>query len=95
MSVEVINGSNGKPPEIEKLLRDDPYLRQYESDILIRWKKMEKLRTDLEKCEGGLVKFAEGFKDFGVLQKENGDVDVSKNIELLFARYLESERNIS
>ena len=81
---EVVSGSIGKPPEIEKLFRDDPYLRQYESDILIRWKRMEKLRVRLEKHEGGLAKFAEGFKEYGVLQKENGDVVVSTRIKRLY-----------
>lgn len=74
---ELVNEHNsGKPPQVEKLFQDDPYLRQYEADILMRWKRMVKLESDLESHEGSLAKFAEGYKNYGVVQKENGDVVV-------------------
>ena len=68
--------SGSRPPEIEKLFEGDPYLKHHESDILMRWNKMVQLLSDVNSNEGGLAEFAEGYKHYGIVQMENGNVEV-------------------
>ena len=74
---EQLNGCHEKPPQIDKLIQDDPYLKQHETDIVMRWKRMKDLESGFDSHEGGIAKFTEGFKEYGIVQKQNGDVVVS------------------
>lgn len=65
-----------KPPHIDRLFEGDPYLKDYEHDISLRWKKMAKLESMLSSEEGGLGEFAKSYKEYGIVQKETGEVKV-------------------
>ena len=65
-----------KPPRFDKLFQDDPYLKDFESDLLLRWNKLVKLESAFDNGEGGLAEFAKGFKQYGIVQERNGDVKV-------------------
>ena len=67
---------DSKPPKLDKLFEDDGYLKPFESDILLRWRRFEKLEGKLREHEGGLESFAEGYKRHGLLQRENGDIEI-------------------
>lgn len=71
-----MGAEQSRPPELEKLFEGDGYLRTYESDILFRWRKFNELERELAEKEGGLNQFAEAYRDCGIVQKENGDVQV-------------------
>ncbi len=71
-----MGAAESRPPQLEKLFEGDGYLRTHESDILFRWRKFHGMEQQLIEKEGGLNKFAEGYKDYGIVQKENGDVQV-------------------
>ena len=66
----------GRPPQIEKLYQDDPYLKNHETDLLIRWNQMTKLESSIISAEGGLSEFAGSYRRYGIIQMENGDVEV-------------------
>ena len=66
-----------KPPQLGKLLEADPYLKLHESDLLLRWNRMVKLESSITSSEGGLTKFAQSYKHYGIVQMKNGDVEVS------------------
>lgn len=66
-----------KPPQLGKLLEADPYLKLHESDLLLRWNRMMKLESSITSNEGGLTKFAQSYKHYGIVQMKNGDVEVS------------------
>ena len=74
MSVE------SRPPEFDKLLEDDGYLRTHESDLLLRWNRFSQLESSLVANEGGLAQFAFNYKQYGIVQRDNGDVEVSECI---------------
>ena len=74
MSVE------SRPPELDKLFEGDGYLRTHESDLLLRWNRFAHLESSLETNEGGLAQFAYSYKHYGIVQRENGDVEVSEII---------------
>lgn len=65
-----------KPPLMEKLFEGDPYLRHHEPDLLLRWNKMLKLESAISSAEGGLAEFARSYKNYGIVQMQNGDVEV-------------------
>ena len=69
-------GDQEKPPLLEKLFEGDSYLKQHESDILLRWNRMAKIESDIKASEGSLAEFAEGYKHYGIVQMKNGDVEV-------------------
>lgn len=69
--------TESRPPELEKLFEGDGYLRAHESDLLLRWNKFTQLERSLEANEGGLAQFAFSYKHYGIVQRENGDVEVS------------------
>ncbi len=71
-----MGAAESRPPQLDKLFEGDGYLRTYESDILFRWRKFHGLEQQLIEKEGGLSKFAEGYKDYGIVQKSGGDVQV-------------------
>ena len=71
---------SSRPPQLEKLFEGDPYLRNHESDILLRWNKMALLEAALRSNEGGLAQFAESYKHCGIVQMENGDVEVQLHL---------------
>lgn len=66
----------GRPPQIEKLYEGDPYLKQHESDLLLRWDKMTKIESAIISSEGGLAEFANNYRHYGIVQMKNGDVEV-------------------
>ena len=70
------DGAMARPPELEKLFEDDPYLKYHESDLLLRWRRFRAIESKLIAHEGGLAKFAEGYKEYGIVQRENGDIQV-------------------
>lgn len=70
--------SSTRPPNIDKLFEGDPYLKHHESDLLLRWNKMVKMESAITSSEGGLAVFAHGYRHYGILQQENGDVEVCK-----------------
>lgn len=66
-----------RPPQIDRLFEGDPYLKHHESDILLRWNRMVKLESAITSSEGGLAEFAESYRHYGIVQMENGDVEVT------------------
>lgn len=71
-----------RPPQIEKLYEGDPHLRHHESDLLLRWNRMMKVESAIISSEGGLADFAESYRHYGIVQMENGDVEVLATIVL-------------
>ena len=69
-----------RPPELDKLFEGDPYLRAHESDLLLRWNRFSQLESSLEANEGGLTQFAFSYKQYGIVQRDNGDVEVSMHV---------------
>lgn len=69
-----------RPPELDKLFEGDGYLRTHESDLLLRWNRFAQLERSLETSEGGLTQFAFSYKQYGIVQRENGDVEVSESV---------------
>lgn len=67
---------SSRPPQIEDLFNGDPYLKSHESDILLRWNRMTRLELALKSSEGSLAEFAESYRNYGIVQMENGDVEV-------------------
>ena len=65
-----------RPPELDKLFEGDGYLRTHESDLLLRWNKFTQLERSIEANEGGLAQVAFSYKQYGIVQRENGDVEV-------------------
>ena len=63
-----------RPPHLEKLFRDDGYLRTHEEDILMRWRKYQASKSALQEHEGGLDAFSRGYESHGIVQQPNGDV---------------------
>ncbi len=63
-------------PEFDKLLTGDPYLRLHQDDLIYRWKKFQEMLKSLEDSEGGLEKFSLSYQHCGIVQKDNGDVEV-------------------
>lgn len=71
------NAGSSRPPEIDRLFDGDPYLKNHESDLLLRWNKMVKMESAITSSEGGLAEFARSYRQYGIVQKQNGDVEVS------------------
>ena len=69
-------GDQTKPPQLEKLFEGDSYLRQHETDIVLRWNRMTKIESDIVASEGSMAEFAESYKRYGIVQMDNGDVEV-------------------
>ena len=65
-----------QPPEFDKLLSDDPYLKTHQDDLLFRWQKYQRMLQVLEDNEGGLEQFSLSYRHYGIVQRENGDVEV-------------------
>ncbi len=65
-----------RPPQMEKLFEGDPYLRDHESDLLLRWNRLVKLESAIISSEGGLEEFAQSYRRYGIVQMQNGDVEV-------------------
>ena len=64
-----------RPPLLAKLFEADPYLRQFESDLLLRWHKYTELCENIDKYERGLGRFGLGYQTYGLIQHENGDIE--------------------
>ena len=64
-----------KPPNLAKLFEDDGYLRDYETSIVTRWRKYVEIEKDLIKYEGGISTFSKGYEHYGLVQKDNGDIE--------------------
>ena len=67
--------SDSRPPEIDVLFEGDGYLRDFENDIILRWRKYEDVRRVIDEKEGGLATFSESYKRFGLNQRPNGDIE--------------------
>ena len=65
-----------KPPLLDQLYEGDSYLKHHESDLLLRWNRMTKLESTIIASEGDLAEFAASYKNYGIVQKENGNVEV-------------------
>ena len=65
-----------EPPYFDKLLEADPNLKEYENDLILRWNKMAELESAFSAEKGGLAEFAESYKNYGIVQMENGNVEV-------------------
>ena len=65
-----------RPPDLEQLYQGDETLRQYESDILFRWRKFREWEARITKSEGGLAQFARGYEDWGLVTREGGEITV-------------------
>ena len=63
-----------RPPLLEKLLSDDPYLNNFQEDIFLRWRKYVELSNAISKQEGGLAEFSRGYAAHGLVQHPNGDI---------------------
>jgi hypothetical protein len=68
------------PPNLDKLFDGDPYLKEHKSDLLLRWNRMTKMESAIISSEGGLTEFASSYKQYGIVQKQNGDVEVHANL---------------
>ncbi len=64
-----------RPPRFDNLFAVDPYLKDFEGDLLYRWKQYTKLRSSIESSEGTLGEFGLGYKKLGIVQHENGDIE--------------------
>ena len=64
-----------RPPELEKLYEGDPHLRNFEDDLLLRWRKYSNLCREIEKNEGDLGQFSRGYESFGLVQHATGDIE--------------------
>ena len=65
-----------RPPELDKLFEGDGYMRDFEGDIVSRWRKFSSILKNIETHEGGLTSFAEGYKHMGIVQRNDGTIDV-------------------
>lgn len=61
-------------PRIDNLLRLDPYLKSYEREIRRRYGCFEKVMDRINTDEGGLEKFTQGYKLYGVQIMEDNTV---------------------
>ena len=62
-------------PALEELYATDPYLKQYESDILLRYGRFYDLYSRICESESGLEKFAKSYETYGLIQKDTGDIE--------------------
>ena len=76
-----MSAAESRPPELDKLFEGDGYLRTHESDLLLRWNRFSQLERSLEASEGGLAQVAFSYKQYGIVQRENGDVEVSDRVK--------------
>lgn len=67
--------NESRPPYLDKLFKDDPYLQSFESDLLLRWHKYASFRNNIEKNEGSLSQFGLGYQNYGLRQLPNGDIE--------------------
>ena len=65
-----------RPPQLDKLLESDCYLRNYESDIVYRYDRFSNFVSRIKDSETSLAAFADSYKKYGVIQHENGDIEV-------------------
>nr|UEK51572.1 ABGE-like protein [Parasacculina yatsui] len=59
------DGEQLVPPRLSELLDQDPYLRPFAAEFTLRYTRMYRLLTEIERVEGGLVEFAGGYRQFG------------------------------
>ena len=64
-----------RPPRIDNLFSLDPYLKDFEHDLILRWKEYASLRHAIETNEGSLGQFGLGYKKYGIIQHDNGDIE--------------------
>ena len=70
-----------RPPDLERLFEGDELLREYESDILHRWKRFRDWESRVSETEGGLTQFACSYADWGIVQRARGEVTVREWVE--------------
>lgn len=61
-------------PEIENLLKLDPYLKNHEAEIRRRYGCFKSLYDKINEYEGGLVEFCRSYKHFGIHVTENNGI---------------------
>ena len=64
-------------PEIETLFKNDGYLRPFEAEIRRRYGCFKNYIKVIKENEGGLMKFTESYKNYGI------QVDDKKNVTVL------------
>lgn len=70
--------SNDRPPLLDNLYKGDPYLKAFEGDLLLRWRKYNELSSAIAEREGGLSEFSQGYTSYGLVQLPNGDIQYSE-----------------
>ncbi|KAF8769861.1 1 like protein [Argiope bruennichi] len=61
-------------PDIENLLKLDPYLKPHEKEIRRRYGCFKSLYDKINEYEGGLVEFCRSYKHFGIHVTENNGI---------------------
>lgn len=57
-----------------QVLKDDEYLKHYHDDLHLRVKEFRKWLQIFKDAEGGLLKVARSYKQFGLNVQDNGDI---------------------
>ncbi|XP_036451234.1 1,4-alpha-glucan-branching enzyme [Colossoma macropomum] len=57
---------NNSPPDLNKFLQLDPYIKSHEGDIQRRYRLFEERLAWLEKDEGGFDQFTQSYQSYGV-----------------------------
>lgn len=60
------------PPEIDNLLKLDPYLNDFKDEITRRYDCLQKLVNHVNEHEGGIDKFSKSYEEFGLVKKSGG-----------------------
>ncbi|GAA5999910.1 1,4-alpha-glucan branching enzyme [Rhodotorula paludigena] len=63
-----------KPQSRFQVIREDPYLEPFEGAIQHRTDRYEKWLDDIRTHEGGVDRFSQGYKSYGLHAQPNGDV---------------------
>lgn len=60
------------PPDLDNLLRLDPYLNDFKTDIANRYASFNETLEQINQNEGGLDKFSASYKNFGLVVLKDG-----------------------
>ncbi|XP_064121951.1 1,4-alpha-glucan-branching enzyme-like [Macrobrachium nipponense] len=80
-------------PDIKDLLERDTYLKPYEQEIRRRYGCYKQLKDKIEKAEGGLLKFATGYKNFGFHVNPDNSITWMEWAPLAQALFLKGDFN--
>ena len=70
-----------RPPELERLYEGDELLKEFEEDILYRWRRYRDWERRIAESEGGVAQFARGYEGWGIVQRAGGEVTVREWVE--------------